>query len=105
MKKWGNVLGLGLGLCFFMGCAMASSPVSGFIFMDVKGPIAADAGASASKEGKACANSILGWIATGDASIEAAMKNGGISRVATIDHNSTGILGFYATFCTIVRGQ
>jgi len=84
---------------------MASSPVNGFIYTDVKGPITADSGASASKEGTSCASSILGWVATGDASIEAAMKNGGISKVATVDFNSTGILGFYAKFCTIVRGQ
>ncbi len=105
MIQWGKISGLGLALCFFMGCAMASSPVSGFIYMDVKGPITADAGASAVKEGTSCATSILGWVATGDASIEAAMKQGGISKVATIDSNSNGILGIYAKFCTVVRGQ
>ncbi|MCX5867779.1 MAG: TRL-like family protein [Proteobacteria bacterium] len=105
MKKWEKILGLGFGLCFFMGCAMVQSPVMGFIYMDVKAPITADSGASASKEGTACASSILGWVATGDASIEAAMKNGGISKVATVDYNSTNILMIYAKFCTIVRGQ
>ena len=47
----------------------------------------------------------LGIIATGDASIDAAKKAGGITNVASVDHDSTSILGLFATFCTVVKGN
>lgn len=55
--------------------------------------------------GEACASSILGWIATGDASLDTAKKNGGVAQVTAVDHRSTGILGLYAKYCTIVYGK
>jgi hypothetical protein len=57
------------------------------------------------KFGEACASSILGWIATGDASLEAAKKAGGITQIAHVDHEQFSILGVYATTCTQVHGQ
>lgn len=91
---------------FFAGCAAyAVSPVTGFIYTGVKGPVDSGVQADAAKEGKACASSILGWIATGDASIDAAKKAGGIKEVSSVDFQSTSILGLYAQFCTIVRGK
>jgi hypothetical protein len=61
--------------------------------------------AQPTKTGQACASSILGAIATGDASTEAAMQAGGITQIAYVDHEQFSILGVYATTCTIVRGQ
>ena len=72
--------------------------------MDVKGPVDAE-GAVGGKEGMACASSILGWIATGDASISAAAAAGGIKTVTNVDHKSKNILGIIAEFCTIVQGK
>lgn len=88
----------------FMGCAAARQPVTGFWFSDVKGPEAV-AGGAATKTGEACATSILGLIATGDASIETAKKAGGITEVSHVDHHSTSILGLFAKYCTEVRGR
>jgi len=90
---------------FAMGCAKASSPVNGLLFSDVKAPISATSSTANSKTGEACASSILGLIATGDASIETAKKTGGITEVGSVDHSSMNILGFYAKFCTIVKGK
>ena len=54
------------------GCQIVASPMLGAIYTEAKyGTVATDASA-ATKEGKACGQSILGWIATGDASISAA---------------------------------
>jgi hypothetical protein len=61
--------------------------------------------AAATKTGQACVSSILGAIATGDASIEEAKRVGGITQVAFVDHEQFSILGLYATSCTIVHGQ
>jgi hypothetical protein len=98
----GAVLVLTLG-----GCAMATGgngSVSGFIYSGYKmgGVVGSGTG---SKTGEACATSILGWVAVGDASISAAKAAGGITQIAHVDHEDTGILGIYATSCTVVVGQ
>ena len=85
------------------GCMAVSSPAAGMFWMDVKGPIHSN-GAIGAKEGIACAKSIMGVFAQGDASIKAAAANGGISRIESVDHHSTWkvVMGEY---CTIVRGS
>jgi hypothetical protein len=89
------------------GCASAAAPVSGGLWMDVKGPftVAGDGAVSSTKVGKATAGSILGWIATGDASIEAAAKAGEITKISHVDHHSTNIIGILADYTTIVYGE
>ena len=56
------------------------------------------------KEGKACAESILGLLARGDASVRAAKENGGITDVSTIDHSARNFLNIVGEWCTLVRG-
>ena len=86
-----------------MGCQSVYSPAAGAIWLDVKGPI--DAGDKVgAKEGRACAQSILGVFATGDASIKAAAAAGGITRIDSVDHHSTWKL-VMGEYCTIVRGS
>jgi len=87
------------------GCATVSTPLPAFIYSDVKGPINARGSFDAVKTGQACAQSYLGWVSVGDASINAAKAAGGIKEVSTIDFNSTSVLGVYASFCTIVKGR
>jgi len=103
MTKHLKLIAAGLVL-FVAGCQPVASPVIGLIYLDAKGPIAATQ-ATGMREGKACAQSILALFATGDASIEAAKRAGGIQEVASVDHHSTSILGIYGEFCTIVRGK
>jgi len=87
------------------GCQIVASPLAGGIYNETKyGDVATDE-AVASKEGKACATSILGWVATGDASIAAAKAAGGISKVASVDHSAKNIVGVFGEWCTIVRGN
>jgi len=76
----------------------------GVIFNDTKFGWEATDSANATKEGKACASTILGMVATGDASISAAKAAGGITQVAHVDHSAHSILGIVAEFCTIVKG-
>jgi hypothetical protein len=86
------------------GCMPVYSPAVGLILTDVYGPI--DAGDTVgSKEGKACAQSILALVAQGDASIKAAAQAGGITKIGSVDHYSRNLLGIVAEFCTIVRGS
>lgn len=95
-------------LCFLPGCFANASGgdtfALGYIYSGYKssGQIGT---AQPAKEGQACVSSVLGAIATGDASLEAAKKAGGITQIAYVDHEQFSILGIYATSCTIVHGQ
>lgn len=87
------------------GCAMASSPVMGGLYTDVTYPVNATSNDQGPKTGEASASSILGIFATGDASIAAAARNGGITKVKTVDVNATSFLGLYAKYTVIVTGE
>lgn len=86
------------------GCAMARSPVMGGLYTGVTSGMAVSAQAGP-KTGEACASSILGLIATGDASIDTARRNGGITSISIVDEKATSFLGIYASYCTIVHGK
>lgn len=87
------------------GCQIVQTPAIGIIFTEVKYGDFATASTGASKEGKACATSILGWVATGDASVTAAKAAGGITNVSTIDHTAKNIVGIFGEWCTVVKGS
>jgi len=88
------------------GCAaMAVQPATGFLYSDVKAGMTATSNVGTSKVGTAMAQSILGLICTGDASIEAACKNGGIKRIHHVDYHSKCILGLYAEYTVYVYGE
>lgn len=87
------------------GCAVASAPVTGVLYSDVTYPVNATSNDQGPKTGEASASSILGIFATGDASIAAAARNGGITKVKTVDVNATSFLGFYVKYTVIVTGE
>ena len=62
------------------------------------------AGAS-DKVGKASTTCYLGLWAEGDASIDTAKKNGGITTVSSVDVSVDSILGIITTYTTTVRGN
>ncbi len=86
-------------------CQPVASPLIGNFYNDVKFGNFATSISGATKEGKACASTILALFASGDASIEAAKQQGGITEISYIDHTSKSILGVWAEFCTIVKGK
>lgn len=89
-----------------LGCAGVMSPVGlGFIYTGVQGPINATEAAGATRTGQSCAQNVLGIAAWGDASIDAAKQDGGISTVSSVDHDSLSVLLIYARFCTVVKGS
>ena len=86
------------------GCAMLIP--MGTVYTDVKVPLAATGnGAVSPKTGEATCVSILGVVATGDCSIEAAKKNGGMTKVNAVDWKVNNILGIYGTYTVIVSGE
>jgi hypothetical protein len=95
----------------FTGCAaMTISPVPGVLYTEIKAPegaLAAPVGevATYSKVGSASCTSILGLIATGDASVAEAMANGGITKIHHVDYAGDNILGVVAKYTVIVYGE
>jgi hypothetical protein len=105
MKK--QVLGLVAAGALLAGCAMAASPVNGFWWTDVQWgmEVPGGNGAMGAKTGEAKCTSILGLVATGDASIEAAAHAGSINKVMSVSHHAKSIFGFFAEFTTTVTGE
>lgn len=101
-----SVMSLVVGLS---GCMIVDSPIKGVLGTEVIwGDIAtgkAGSATPASKEGKACAESILGLLARGDASVRAAKENGGITEVTSVDHSARNFLNIVGEWCTIVKGH
>ena len=87
-----------LGVLVLGGCTTTGYPVAGMWTQDVRVSLDGKI-ASGSKEGKACATSWMGVFAMGDASVETAALNGGITRVKSVEAliNARIIMG---TFCT-----
>lgn len=93
-------------MLFLTSClAFVMTPALGIIHTDVKSPGLATSSGSYSKVGTASCSSIIGLFATGDASIETAAKNGGITKIHHIDVHSKNILGIIATYTVYVYGE
>ena len=100
-----TLVGISAAAFSLAACQIVASPMQGTIFNETKYGNIATAETATTKEGKACASSVLGWVATGDASIVAAKANGGITKVSSVDHYAKSILGIYGEWCTIVKGN
>jgi hypothetical protein len=96
---------IGAAYLSLTGCQIVQSPMAGIIYTETKYGDTATDHASATKEGKACGQSILGWVATGDASVTAAKAAGGLNQVASVDHTAKNILGIIGEWCTVVKGS
>ena len=105
MRTSAGILAAVLLLTFLLsGCA--SVLPSGVIYTEVKLPSAVgNEGFTYSKTGVAKATSILGLVATGDASIKAAMENGRITKVKYVDYDAKNILGLFGEYTTTVYGD
>ena len=89
------------------GCMIVDSPIRGVVGTEVIwGDVAAGKGPTPGgmKVGKACAESILGLMARGDASVRAAKENGKITEVFSVDHSARNFFGIVGEWCTLVRG-
>lgn len=103
MKKFRFILILAAAV-WLAGCAMLVP--MGSVYTGVKLPMMATGNGSASaKTGEATCTSVLALVAVGDCSIEAARKNGGITKVNHVDWQVQNILGIYGTYKVIVWGE
>jgi hypothetical protein len=86
-------------------CATVKSPLGGIWYTNVKAPVAVTGNSVSTKVGTSTAISVLGLIARGDASIEAAAKSAGITKIHHVDEQSTKVLGFFARYKVFVYGE
>jgi hypothetical protein len=69
-------------------------------------PVSASSNTIGSKVGKASGTCFLGYLCFGaDASIQTAAKNGGITKVSTVDLRTNNLLGIVVTYTCIVTGE
>jgi hypothetical protein len=115
MKKMKNCF-LIIFTCTVMGllssCSALISTPTGMagLYANVTYPspaLAVECNANAKRDniGQSTATNILGIINTGDISIEAAMKNGKITKIHHIDMKTECVLGLYAKKTIIVYGE
>jgi len=111
MRNWLLLVGLCAVLGLSVGCAgVYGAPVipsSGLLFARIDAPLSLnyDQTPITNKRGEAASESILGLIAIGDASIQKAADNGGITKVHYADYRFENILGIYSKFTTVAYGQ
>ncbi|MGA2602958.1 MAG: TRL-like family protein [Verrucomicrobiia bacterium] len=92
---------------FMSGCAMLGGVAGGSyagIYTQTEGPVAVGSAAGSEKVGTATSTAIV-FFATGDASIKAAMENGGITKIHHVDYKVMSVMGVYAKYTTVVYGE
>jgi hypothetical protein len=105
MKKWTVLLAL-IAVTGIMLSGCATPYPMGMVYTEIKSPAGVgDGGVSYSKVGVSKATSILAIVATGDASIKAAIENGGITKIKFVEYESKNILGLYGEYTTRVYGD
>lgn len=98
-------------LAVLTGCAgYYSAPVvppGGWAYSNISAPIGTDPDTNpvGSKVGTATSTSILGLVAMGDCSVNAAAQAGGLKNVNHVDYEFTNILGVYSTFTVRAHGE
>lgn len=86
-----------------VGCA--KSPVVGGIYTDVKDGLAVTGNAGSSKVGTAEVKGYVGLVALGDASIQTAAREAGITRIHHVDYQTKSYVGIYTIYTIIVYGD
>jgi len=93
MKSFSKVLAAGVAAVMFASCSLTL-------------PVAATSNPVGSKVGKASGNCFLSFLCFGvDASVATAAKNGGISKISTVDYTNKNILNLIITHETTVTGE
>ncbi len=87
------------------GCAPAASPVLGLVYTDAQWPQGATSAVGSAKVGRGECTSILGLVAIGDCSIQAAAHNARITKIQHVDYHTTSILFVYGKIEVSVYGE
>ena len=103
MKKLGIIAAL-FAAATLAGCATPYP--QGIIYTELKLPVNVTSNnGKTAKVGTAECMSVLGMVATGDCSIEAAKKQGGITKVHHVDWDAKNVLGIIGNYKVVVYGE
>lgn len=87
------------------GTGCVKSPVVGAAYTDVKDGMAVTGNAGSSKVGTAEVKGYVGLVALGDASIQTAAREAGITRIHHVDYQTKSYVGVYTIYTIIVYGD
>lgn len=90
------------------GCIQAPVvPPLAMIYTSFEAPLDVDFQQTSlgSKVGQSSCMNILGLVATGDASSQAAAEEGGLTTILGADYSYLNVLGIYQRYTTIVYGE
>lgn len=96
------------GTMLLQGCYSAPvMPPIGIVYTEIQAPLDTDFNATPipAKSGSAESMSILGLVATGDASAKAAANQGGIQKIEHADYYYFNVLGVIQRYRTVVYGE
>ncbi|MCX7806338.1 MAG: TRL-like family protein [Planctomycetota bacterium] len=92
-----------LALCGGCGVAVGGPVAASLVFTKGPGQVV-DNNVKATKVGKASATGVV-LVAFGDSSVNAAARDGAITKVHHVDYEYLNILGMYAKSTTVVYGE
>jgi hypothetical protein len=92
IKRITNTIAILVAVLFLASCSITA-------------PLTATSNAMGKKVGTAKANVIFGLCFGGDYSVQTAAKNGGITKISTVDVKTKNILGIFITKETTVTGD
>ncbi len=110
MKKIISIAVAGTMLAIGTGCAGMGYP-AGSLYTGTTTPHGVNrnelsgAAKSGDKMGESCSTGILGLVAFGDASVDAAKKAGGVTEIHSVEFRAMSILGLYSQGCTVIHGK
>ena len=111
MMRIGNAFRIALA-CLLLGTAGSSLgciaapvvPPIGLVYTDLDAPLA-PRGEVGSRRGTSTVTAFLFLVSTGDGSVRAAAKNGGIRDVKLVDYEYKNVLGVFQRYTTVVYGD
>ena len=102
-------IGLSVALSGCAGPFMTAPvvPPQGLLFSSTSAPLDVDLDKTqlGSKQGTASTACILGLVAFGDASTQAAARSAGITTINHADYKTFNVLGLFSSYTTVVYGD
>ncbi len=94
-------------ICVLLGACATPSTRSGMgiLYMDHHEGDQVTSLRAGKKRGTACVENFMGLVLSGDSTMSAAMKDGAITEVSSVDRYYKNYLGFYSKTCTVVTGN
>lgn len=105
MKKIVLSLGTVLAIALTSCSTISTGAGVGAIYTGVTEGQIATSNTVGTKVGTSSSIGVLGIVAIGDASIQSAAKEAGITKISHVDVKKTGVLGLFAQYKTIVYGE